>query len=180
MRKAFDPQLRLDCPEVADVHLNVNCRHEIIPILRALQHIYDTPDVRDAIFAAIARDVNRTADPSLGRPGMTYREITVLAAARLGCNCDYDQLSDLAQNHRAPRQIMGIGDWDDDGDAKKFDFRRIESSLDLLSPETIQEINAAIATEGHRLAPEAELETFLQYTLQVCDRSSSVRSEGRR
>ncbi len=63
MRKAFDPQLRLDCPDVVNVRLNVDCRHEIIPILRALQHIYDTPEVREAIFAAIARDVNRTSDP---------------------------------------------------------------------------------------------------------------------
>jgi transposase, IS5 family len=155
MRKAFDPQLRLDCPDVGDVFLNLDGRHEIIPILRALQHIYDTPEVRDAIFAAIARDVNRTADPRLGRPGMTYWEITVLAATRLGCNCDYDQLSDLAQNHRALRQIMGIGDWNEERDVKKFDFRRIESNLDLLSPETIKEINAAIVDEGHRLAPEA-------------------------
>lgn len=155
MRKAFDPQLRLDCPDVGNVHLNVDCRHEIIPILRALQHIYDTPEVREAIFDAIARDVNRTADPRLGRPGMSYWEITVLAAARLGCNCDYDELSDLAQNHRTLRRIMGIGDWDEERDTKKFDFRRIESNLDLLSPETIKEINAAIVVEGHRLEPEA-------------------------
>ena len=155
MRKAFDPQLRLDCPDVANVRLNVDCRHEIIPILRALQHVYDTPEVREAIFAAIARDVNRTSNPCLGRPGMTYWEITVLAAAKLGCDCDYDKLSDLAQNHRTLRQIMGIGDWDEERDAKKFDFRRIESNLTLLSTETIEEINAAIVTEGHRLAPEA-------------------------
>jgi transposase, IS5 family len=155
MRKTFDPQLRLDCPDVANVRLNVDCRHEIIPILRALQHIYDTPEVREAIFAAIARDVNRTSDPRLGRPGMTYWEITVLAAARLGCNCDYDELSDLAQNHRTLRRIMGIGDWDEERDAKKFDFRRIESNLNLLSPKTIEEINAVIVAEGQRLAPKA-------------------------
>ncbi len=155
MRKAFDPQLRLDCPEVANVRLNVNCRHEIIPILRALQHIYDRPEVRDAILAAIGRDVNRTSDANLGRPGMSYWEIAVLAAAKLGCYCDYDRLSDLAQNHRTLRQIMGIGDWDDERDAKKFDFRRIESNLELLSPATIKEINAAIVAEGHRLEPKA-------------------------
>jgi hypothetical protein len=36
MRKAFDPQGRLDCPAVDQVKLNINCRSEIIPILRAL------------------------------------------------------------------------------------------------------------------------------------------------
>ena len=36
MRKAFDPQRRLDCPSIPNVRLNLNCRTEIIPILRAL------------------------------------------------------------------------------------------------------------------------------------------------
>ena len=39
MRKAFDRQRRLDCPSVANVSLNLHCRNETIPILRALQHI---------------------------------------------------------------------------------------------------------------------------------------------
>src|SRR5947208_2342577 len=40
MRFAFDPQRRLDCPPIEEVKLNLNCRDEIIPILRALQHLY--------------------------------------------------------------------------------------------------------------------------------------------
>jgi hypothetical protein len=40
MRIAFDSQLRFDCPAVAEVRLNTECRDEIITILRALQHIY--------------------------------------------------------------------------------------------------------------------------------------------
>ncbi len=50
---------------------------------------------------------------------------------------------------------MGNGNWDDERDAKRLDFCRIESNLDLLSPETLAEINAAIVPEGHRLEPEA-------------------------
>ena len=57
MRKAFDPQRRLDCPSIPNVRLNLNCRAEIIPILRALQHIYSRPEVRNSILRAIASDV---------------------------------------------------------------------------------------------------------------------------
>ena len=46
MRSPFDPQLRFDCPGVPDVRLNADCRDEIIPILRALQHIYGRPQLR--------------------------------------------------------------------------------------------------------------------------------------
>ena len=156
MRKAFKRQRRLDCPAVPKVPLNLNCRHETIPILRALQHIYSTPEVRDPILRAIAQDVNGKSSPHRGRPGMSYWEILVLAGVRLGCGYDYDQLQDLAENHRALRQVMGIGDWEgEEKDRARFDWRRIESNLTLLRPETIQAINQAIVEEGHRLEPAA-------------------------
>jgi len=156
MRKAFDRQRRLDCPSVANVPLNLHCRNETIPILRALQHIYSTPKVRDTILGAIARDVNGTSSPKHGRPGLSYWEILVLAGARLGCGYDYDQLQDLAENHRALRQVMGMGDWaSEEQDEKRFDWRRIESNLNLLRPESIAQINRAIIEEGHRLEPQA-------------------------
>ena len=44
MRKSFSQQQRLDCPNIGEVELNLNCRHEIIPILKALQHIYSCPE----------------------------------------------------------------------------------------------------------------------------------------
>lgn len=156
MRKAFDRQRRLDCPSVSEVLLNLNCRNETIPILRGLQHIYSTPKVRDSILKAIARDVNGKSSAKHGRPGLSYWEILVLAAARLGCGYDYDQLQDLAENHRALRQVMGIGGWEsEEKDRRRFDWRRIESNVNLLRPETIQEINQAIVGEGHRLEPKA-------------------------
>jgi transposase, IS5 family len=155
MRKAFDRQRRLDCPSVDNVSLNFNCRNETVPLLRALQHIYCTPKVRNSILAAIACDVNGQSSAQRGRPGLSYWEILVLAAARLGCGCNYDQLQDLAENHRAMRQAMGIGDWEGVEDQKRFDWRRIESNVNLLRPETIEMINQAIVEEGHRLEPQA-------------------------
>jgi len=93
MRKAFDCQRRFDCQPVFDVRLNLNCRDEIVPILRALQHIDSEPKPRDAILRDIAQDVNRTSSRRRGRNGMDYWQILVLAAVRLGCNLDYDGYS---------------------------------------------------------------------------------------
>jgi hypothetical protein len=156
MRKAFDRQRRLDCPSVTNVSLNLYCRNETIPILRALQHIYRTPQVRDCILRTIARDVNGKSKATRGRSGLSYWEILVLAGARLGCDYNDDELQDLAENHRALRQVMGIGDWESEEKSKKrFGWRRIESNLTLLRPETIHEINQAIIAEGHRLQPQA-------------------------
>ena len=152
MRKAFEIQGRFDCPFVLDIQLNHNCRDEIIPILESLKHIYGQPKVRDKILDLIAQDVNGKSSPKRGRPGMDYWPILVLSAVRLGCNLDYDKLQDLAEQHRALRAIMGIGDW---SLSNQFNWRRINENLLLVSPDTIGEISQWIALEGHQLVPEA-------------------------
>ena len=152
MRIPFDPQLRLACSSILDVRFNTACRDEIIPILKALQHIYGNPQVRDDLLDAVARNVNATTCADLGRPGMTYWGILVLAAVRLGCNLDYDKLQNLAEEHRALRAIMGIGGWDDN---RTWDWRRIQENISLLWPETIEQLNHLIVAEGHRLVPQA-------------------------
>ena len=118
MRIAFDPQLRLDCPVVPEVRLNTDCRDEIIPILRALQHIYGRPELRDQLLEAVAQDVNGITRADRGRPGMDYWSILVLGAVRLGCNFNYDRLQNLAEEHRSLRRIMGIDGWCND---QRFD-----------------------------------------------------------
>jgi transposase, IS5 family len=146
------PEERLDCPAISDVRLNLDCRDEIIPILRALQHLYDDEALRRQVLALVRRDVNGDTNRKLGRRGMSYWEITVLAAARLGCNLDYDKLQDLAENHRSLRQIMGIGDWEE---AVDFDWRRIEDNVNKLRPETLKKISDLIVAAGHAQKPEA-------------------------
>ena len=76
----------------------------------------------------------------------------MLAAVRLGCNLDYDKLQDLAENHRALCQIMGIGDWQNDID---FSARRIRDNICLLKPKTIEKISHLIVGAGHQLEPHA-------------------------
>jgi hypothetical protein len=144
--------MHLDCLPIGEVSLNLDCRDEIIPILRALQHLYADAPLRRQLLALVGKDVNGNTNRRLGRRGMNYWEIAVLAATRLGCNLDYDKLQDLAENHRRLRQIMGIGDWQDDVD---FDWRRIEDNLIKLRPETLKKISDLIVQAGHVLDPEA-------------------------
>lgn len=111
MRQSFSTQLRLDSHRVDEVPLNVHCRDSMIPVLRTLQHIYSQPAVIDEIMSLIGSDVNGNTSSSNGREGMDYWHILVLASVRLGCDFTYDQLHDLAENHRTLRAIMGIGSW---------------------------------------------------------------------
>lgn len=152
MRKAFPPQRRLDCRAVSDVELNWNCRDEIIPILEALKHLYANASVRDEVLGLVAQDVNKETRDDCGREGMDYWQILVLAAVRVGCGLDYDKLQDLAEQHRALRHIMAIGDWDEE---TSFNWRRIRDNVCQVRPQTLDKINQLIVAEGHRLVPEA-------------------------
>lgn len=152
MRKAFSRQRRLDCQAIGEVQLNLECRHELIPILKSLEHLYSRAELRDRVLQLIAQDVNQESRPDCGREGFDYWQVLVLAAVRLGCNLNYDQLQDLAEQHRALRQVMGVGDWNDD---TSFNWRRIRDNVCQLRPSTIDAISDATVAEGHRLEPDA-------------------------
>jgi hypothetical protein len=68
MRLAY-PEMRLDCLPIGEVKLNLDCRDEIIPILRALQHLYEDAELRRKLLSLVGKDVNGTSDELLGDRG---------------------------------------------------------------------------------------------------------------
>ena len=151
MRKAYSNQMRLDSVPVENVRLNLKCRDSIIPVLRALQHLYCDRPLTDDILRLIGNDINDNTRTDTGREGMDYWHICVLLAVRLGCDYTYDQLLDLAENHRSLRAIMGLGDYDE----TEFHNKTIRNNFCLLRPQTIEQISRAIVREGHTLQPDA-------------------------
>ncbi len=168
------PEQRLDCVPIGAVELNLQCRDEIIPILRALQHLYSQAELRQELLTLVGKDINGATSRKHGRRGMNYWEIVVLAAARLGCNLDYDKLQDLAENHRRLRQIMGIGDWEE----VDFDWRRIEDNLIKLRPATLRKINDLVVKAGHQEEPKAihtvRADTFVETNIHYPTESSVI------
>jgi len=152
MRKGISKQTRLDCTTVENVKLNLDCRDEIIPVLRGLQQIYSDPILRNEILNLVAEAVNGETRKDCGREGLDYWQILVLASVRLGCNLDYDKLQDLAEQHRALRHIMGIGDWDE---MTNLSWRRIRDNICLLKPEIIEQISHLVVQAGYQLVPAA-------------------------
>jgi hypothetical protein len=143
--------MRLDSVPVENVRLNLKCRDSIIPVLRALQHLYCDRELTDDILQLIGNDINDNTRTDTGREGMDYWHICVLLAVRLGCDYTYDQLQDLAENHRSLRAIMGLGDYDE----TEFHNKTIRNNFCLLRPQTIEQISRAIVREGHKLQPDA-------------------------
>ena len=145
MRRHYDNQRRFDCTPIGALQLNCDCRDEVIPILAGLQHLYTCGELRRKIVQLVAEDINEESRRDVGRPGLDDWQIVVLAAVRLGCNYDYDKLQDQAENHRALRTMLGLGDWTE---GPSFRARRIRDTLCQLKPSTLEALNHAIVSHG--------------------------------
>jgi hypothetical protein len=152
VREHYQRQRRFDSTPIAELTLNYECRDEMVPFLAGLQHLYNSPALRNKVVKLVAEDINQGTRRDVGRPGLDDWQIVVLAAVRLGCNYDYDKLQDQAENHRALRTVLGLGQWDE---GPSFGWRRIRDTLCQLKPTTIAEINHAIVSYGQELHGDA-------------------------
>ncbi len=152
MRQHYNKQYRFDCTPIAELMLNYECRDEVVPVLAGLQHLYTCSALRNKVVKLVAQDINEDSRRDVGRPGFDDWQIVVLAAVRLGCNYDYDKLQDQAENHRALRTMLGVGQWNE---STSFSARRIRDTLCQLEPATIVAINETIVSYGQELHGEA-------------------------
>lgn len=140
---------------IANIKLDPKSRDDIPQILRGLQHIYTTPELREPIFAILEKvlpekQVNGKsvkADPNNGRPGMTQWQILVLGVLRLGLNADYDRIQELANEHKTLRQMLGHSGWTDE---KYYNLQTLKDNLRLFSPVILDQINRIVVQGGHR------------------------------
>ena len=72
MRKAYSNQLRLDTLPIEKVSLNLECRDSIVPVLKALQHVYADRQLTRSILDLIGADINSDSRTDTGRHGMDY------------------------------------------------------------------------------------------------------------
>lgn len=144
---SFDSQTKFGQVDIADIELNPRCRDDITKMLRGLQHIYTTPEIREKVFRILQQEVP-VADTENGRPGMDLWRIFVLALLRVCCNCDWDRVQNLANNHNRLRQMMGIDEWKD---KTEFPLQTIKDNVSLLKADTINKINTVVVESGHKL-----------------------------
>ena len=152
MRSTFIPQMSIDAVSISEIEFNIYCRHEIVPILMALQHLYvNRRCTIKKICELIQADLLNGRSQKRGCNGLSSWEALALASVRLGCDLDYDQLSDLADNHVKLRQLMGLGTFD----IKRYPRSTIHDNLTSLSAEAVETISNIIVAEGHRFSPHA-------------------------
>jgi hypothetical protein len=163
MRQVINPQLQFGEQDIAAIELDPKSRDDIPQLLRGLQHIYTTPELRARVFAILEEIVpvgrNGKADTDTGRPGMEQWKILVLGVLRLGLNADYDRLHQLANEHKTIRQMLGHTGWAD-GEEDLYQLQTIKDNLRLFTPELLDRINREVVAAGHQLvkkSPDAAL-----------------------
>ena len=163
MRALIDPQLQLGEVDIGALEFDCRSRDDIPRLLRGLQHIYTTGAVRERVFAILSEVVAVRADgeavsTETGRPGMTQWRMLVLGVLRLGLNADYDRITELANQHRSVRQLLGHSDWAEDGHL--WNVQTLKDNLRLFTPEVLDRINQVVVEAGHALVQTGPEDTL--------------------
>lgn len=153
MRQIKDAQLQIGEQDIAKIRFDPRSRDDIPKLLRGLQHIYTTPEIREAVFQVLEEMIPERVNPQNGRPGMQLWKVLVLGVLRLNLNRDYDRIHDLANNHRTIRQMLGHGLCDDE---LEYKLQTVKDNVALLTPEILDRINEIVIKSGHRLVKKKD------------------------
>jgi hypothetical protein len=146
MRKIIQEQMQIGEIDLSAVKIELNTRDEIPQLLRGLQHLYSDTTLRSQIFKELWKMVPDDIDTENGRTGMDLWSILVLGALRVSCNCDWDKLQELANNHYTLRQMLGHGILDFD---KRYPRQTLCDNVRWFTPEILDRINRIVVNEGH-------------------------------
>lgn len=153
MRLIENQQLQIGEQDIAKIRLDPKSRDDIPQLLRGLQYIYTTPEIREEVFRTLEKMIPKKIDPQNGRPGMQLWKVFVLGVLRLNLNHDYDRIHELANNHKTIRQMLGHGLIDDQATYK---LQTVKDNVFLLTPEILDRINEIVVKSGHRLVKKKE------------------------
>jgi len=148
MRHIENAQLQLGQQDIAKIRLDPKSRDDIPQLLRGLQYIYTTSEIRKEVFQILEQMIPRKINTQNGRPGMQLWKILVLGVLRLNLNEDYDRIHELANHHRTIRQMLGHGLFDDE---LEYKLQTVKDNVALLTPGILDRINKVVVTSGHRL-----------------------------
>jgi hypothetical protein len=155
MREIIKRQMELGEVDIGAIEISTKSRDDIPRLLRGLQYIYTTDEVRERVFEILAEVVPQRADgegavsTETGRPGMSQWQILVLGVLRLGLNADYDRIGELANEHRTVRQMLGHAAWCEES---VWHVQTLKDNLRLFTPEILDRINQVVVEAGHALA----------------------------
>lgn len=161
MRQRFAQQTTLGITPISEVKFPLRSRDELPPVLKALQHIFITPELNEKVFALLETKVI-AGKKKTGRKGMDLWHMLVLAVVRHTLATNWDRLEDLANYHRLLRQILGVHVEKFGIEETVFAYQTIVDNVLRIDDDLLQQMNLLVVEEGHNLLKKKEEETSLQ------------------
>jgi transposase, IS5 family len=147
MRLVQNTQMHIGEVDISKIVFDPKSRDDIPHVLRGLQHLYQTPNIRAKLFELLESDIAPAVNKRTGRPGMTLWSIFVCGVIRLDLNIDYDRLHERVNQHNTLRQMLGHGA----SDITMYHCQTLKDNLRLFTPELLDKINQIIVDSGHNL-----------------------------
>ncbi len=147
MRKIIEKQMKIGEIDIPSIEFDIRSRDEIPKLLRGLQSVYCDSDTRDEVFKVLEDIIPSDVDPNNGREGMDLWKILVFGVIRLGTNCDYDKLLELANEHDKLRKMV----LHPEGDKSSYALQTLKDNVSLFTPTVLDKINVIIVKLGHKL-----------------------------
>lgn len=155
MREIEKKQRLFGQVNIAEIQFDPKSRDDIPQILKGIQHIYVTDDLRTKLFEILEKLIPAEVNKRNGRPGMELWKVFVMGTLKLNLDWDYDRLQDMVNNHQNIRAMLGH-DWEYDG--YKYNLQTIKDNVALFTPEILDEINQLVVHAGHKLLKKNEVE----------------------
>ena len=149
MRRRFEVQLALGQTPIERVHVPLKSRDELPPILAGLQWVFVTRELNEAVFELLEEKLMK-GKKATGRPGLDLWHILVLGVVRLGLDCDYDRLEDMANHHTLVRAVLGLPPLRT-AEEKPFHHKTLSQNVCHVDEELLGQINALIVKAGRSL-----------------------------
>lgn len=147
MRQRFEAQLVIGQLPIEDFYLSSKSKSTLDDLLRALHLLYCNSDFNSELFAILEKYLKNNKK-NTGRKGMDLWIVFVLAQLRLCKDLSYDDLHNLANNHRDLRHLMGI-EREHCFERVEFTYQNIYDNVSALSDAMIRELNDIIVKFGN-------------------------------
>jgi hypothetical protein len=150
MRQRFEQQTTMGITPISEARFRLRSRDELPPVLKALQHIFMTPELNEKIFVLLENKIC-AGKKKTGRQGMDLWHILVLAVVRNTLNTNWDRVEHTANNDKLVRQIMGVDSNEWGAEEIEFAYQTIIDNVSLIDEDLLYQINEIVVSHGHDL-----------------------------
>lgn len=145
MRNIIKIQTDMFINSIEEIELDTHSRDEMPQILMGIKSLYSDSKIYISILNELKKMLPSKINYTLGRPGMDLWHILVLGLVRLSHNCDFDKLTDLANNHKNLRLFLNLSATD----TTRYGRQTLVDNLSFFTPEILERINDIVVAHGY-------------------------------